>query len=937
MINPDYIQSSDLCKNPEIALVVNKLRILVDEDLCKNINKEETQTEDHKNYRNNKNIKKQKKKKFGKKGDKNTDHNKFQEICIKNFDLTIRKGEFIGIICDINYKNISLIQTMINNLVNGYGGEQITKNLNKVQDIILYGSLAYNDCSAWMQNQSIKDNILYFKEFEKKKYQDIIKILFLENEIDLLTEKDATIIDLDEPENNYSERLKAKIAIARALYADKDIYFFDNPLVHFDMTIRRKLLNNCFKEHLTKKTRILSINDLSDISCLKFFDRIIWVKGQEVIFQGSSIELEKFSLYYSLKNGSRMQNNEKSKEIYNLPYLNDKKTEDSSERSKMDSTKINSLIINRNVNALDDKTSLDCHKTSMHELESHKLKFPINHPKFVKLIDYFGGKAILVAILTGMFLWQVLKIYFDIFLINLGLVTNITLKEKMMNLFIFILISLASSSFMFLSLYLICKEILNFSKKLYKDMIDSLKKASLNIFYYMTPISEINRTIYNDVETLDESYFHICNLLFRFFSCLGVLLLSLICEKYSFTFILVLGFISHLKYKNFINNKTKSDILLNYSNTRIPKMIAEIQSGYKYIRILNAENNYKERFYRIIDEKSALLTFSNGIISSFSLLNDQIHLLLILLFLLLMLVRIENYDIRFTGLLLMYLLKFRIDYYVFISNLENCKNIIASISRCLNYTNLPKEKEILIDMNDNKSKSNDKKNMVNNKETKYSNNKINNSKNSPATQIKHPKKVKNIKISGGEIEFKNYSAQYRSQFSLCLNKINIKIKSGEKIGIIGKHDSGKYSIADSIFRVLEPIEGTIIINGADIKSIDLQNLRKNFAIIQGNREIFIDTVKNNIEPLGEFSQKNCEEVLKLLDFDFIEHANGVARIIETQDNLSVGQKQILQFARAILRVYCFNLLFYICKFIYNENFFYIIFNRKVKLLSMKKL
>ncbi len=90
---------------------------------------------------------------------------------------------------------------------------------------------------------------------------------------------------------------------------------------------------------------------------------------------------------------------------------------------------------------------------------------------------------------------------------------------------------------------------------------------------------------------------------------------------------------------------------------------------------------------------------------------------------------------------------------------------------------------------------------------------------------------KEIWPENGQIEFKNYSLKYKQELDNVLHDLNIKIMSGEKIGIVGRTGAGKTSLTLGLFRLLENTTGTIIIDDVDIKKIGLHNLRHKLTII----------------------------------------------------------------------------------------------------------
>uniref|UniRef100_A0A663N977 ABC transporter domain-containing protein n=1 Tax=Athene cunicularia TaxID=194338 RepID=A0A663N977_ATHCN len=156
----------------------------------------------------------------------------------------------------------------------------------------------------------------------------------------------------------------------------------------------------------------------------------------------------------------------------------------------------------------------------------------------------------------------------------------------------------------------------------------------------------------------------------------------------------------------------------------------------------------------------------------------------------------------------------------------------------------------------------------------------------------------------GIIEFINYKAQYGKDLGLALNDVSFQTQSKEKIGIVGRTGAGKSTLTNCLFRVLEGSEGKIIIDGIDISSIGLHDLRGNLNIIPQEPILFSGTLQSNLDPLGKHSDLELWEVLELCDLkDFVQSLPKklLHEISEGGENLSVGQRQLVCLARALLR------------------------------------
>ena len=163
----------------------------------------------------------------------------------------------------------------------------------------------------------------------------------------------------------------------------------------------------------------------------------------------------------------------------------------------------------------------------------------------------------------------------------------------------------------------------------------------------------------------------------------------------------------------------------------------------------------------------------------------------------------------------------------------------------------------------------------------------------------------------GEIRFENVSFSYDSKtLPNVLNGLTFQIKAGEKIGIVGRTGAGKSSIIQALFRMAEPSGGQIVIDGIDICKLSLYDLRSKIAIIPQEPMLFVGTLRSNLDPFNEYSDEEIWSALeqvqlkKDLKSDNDENNDGFGlekRIQKNGSNMSVGQKQLICLARAILK------------------------------------
>ena len=171
--------------------------------------------------------------------------------------------------------------------------------------------------------------------------------------------------------------------------------------------------------------------------------------------------------------------------------------------------------------------------------------------------------------------------------------------------------------------------------------------------------------------------------------------------------------------------------------------------------------------------------------------------------------------------------------------------------------------------------------------------------------LKNPKKPI-FKVKDGSVEFKNVGFSYvNDENKECLKNINLRIKSGETIGIIGGTGTGKSSLVNLIPRLYDATSGEVKVGGVNVKDYDIETLRNEVAVVLQKNVLFSGTIAENIRwGNKDASDEEVERVCKLAQADefvksFPEKYN--TYIEQGGTNVSGGQKQRLCIARALLK------------------------------------
>uniref|UniRef100_A0A8C1T266 Si:ch211-221f10.2 n=1 Tax=Cyprinus carpio TaxID=7962 RepID=A0A8C1T266_CYPCA len=156
----------------------------------------------------------------------------------------------------------------------------------------------------------------------------------------------------------------------------------------------------------------------------------------------------------------------------------------------------------------------------------------------------------------------------------------------------------------------------------------------------------------------------------------------------------------------------------------------------------------------------------------------------------------------------------------------------------------------------------------------------------------------------GRITFQNVEMRYRDDLPLVLKNLSFSVLPEETVGIVGRTGSGKSSLGVALFRLVELSRGSIIIDGVNIAHIGLEDLRSKLSVIPQEPVLFIGTVRSNLDPWDQYTDAQIWEALEKTHIkDMVSRLpNSLhSEVTDNGENFSVGERQLLCVARALLR------------------------------------
>lgn len=159
----------------------------------------------------------------------------------------------------------------------------------------------------------------------------------------------------------------------------------------------------------------------------------------------------------------------------------------------------------------------------------------------------------------------------------------------------------------------------------------------------------------------------------------------------------------------------------------------------------------------------------------------------------------------------------------------------------------------------------------------------------------------------GRIVFDRVSMKHSKEMdsSFALRNLSFDIRSGEKVGIVGRTGAGKSSLIQILFRMGSIVEGQIRIDDIDITTIGLNDLRSRISIIPQDPVLFSGTIRDNLDQFHQYTDEQIWNALEQVQLKTVvadQMTDGLqSNVAENGSNLSVGQKQLICLARAMMK------------------------------------
>lgn len=203
---------------------------------------------------------------------------------LSNMNIKIKKNSLVAVVGAVGSGKSTLLNLILGEVPIESG------------ELIVNGKLSYCSQESWLFESSVRDNIVFVEQFDKERYKTVIRVCALERDLSMFPNGDMTIVG--ERGVSLSGGQKARISLARAVYRQADIYLLDDPLSAVDTHVGKHIYENCIRDFLAGKIRILVTHQ---IQYLRSVQHLIVMSNSIVAAQGSYDELQKMGHFQFLQ------------------------------------------------------------------------------------------------------------------------------------------------------------------------------------------------------------------------------------------------------------------------------------------------------------------------------------------------------------------------------------------------------------------------------------------------------------------------------------------------------------------------------------------------------------------------------------------------------------------------------------------------------------
>ncbi|XP_074597278.1 ATP-binding cassette sub-family C member 4-like [Brevipalpus obovatus] len=771
-----------------------------------------------------------------------------KDPCLENINFTLKGGELLTVVGPVGSGKSSLLLSLLR--------ETPTKS----SEMNLKGIISYASQEPWIMNTTVRDNILFGLPYDEERYQEVISVTGLNRDLKILHYADMTMAG--ERGVALSGGQRARVGLARAIYHEADIYLLDDPLSAVDAAVAKRIFEKCIKQYLRSKIVILVTHQ---IHFLKNSDKIL------------ALDRGKGKLFANFKEFQTSGPDMKS--IFSKKEPDEKLNLPPSEMRRISTVSAKSRA--SIVSAILDNTLEDEHPTLA---EESRKSGSVTGKTYWLYFKSGAGVTLGLLVLGSNVLSQLMFSANDIWLASwTNQLSSISLLNKSdtgamalenhslfnidpldltSNMIIYTLLIIALFAATMARSTLFFHMCSRSSVRLHDSIFYQLLRAPMQVFEE-NPLGRILNRFSRDLGIVDEvlpltAFDQIMNVMVF----VGVLIVVAMVAWQMIVVAVLLIIVIIVLREIYIPTARSVKRIESAARSPVYSTITNTADGLATIRAFQMEYIFEKNFVQELNDHSATWMIFIYVSRSFGLWIDWITFVYMIATAIFIYISSDVIPAGSAGLALSQILMLTNTLQWTVRQSAEFESQMTSVERILEYTELPHEADLVSAVRPSQS---------------------------------WPRE--------GAIRFNRVFLQYPSSPIPSLVNININIKSGEKVGVVGRTGAGKSSLLSCLFRLVEP-SGVIEIDKIDIKDIGLEDLRRKISIIPQDPVIFAGTVRNNLDPFREHDDADIWTALGDVQLkQKITELEGQLEfeIREGGENFSVGQRQLICLARALLR------------------------------------
>ncbi|KAJ6886454.1 hypothetical protein NC651_026975 [Populus alba x Populus x berolinensis] len=766
---------------------------------------------------------------------------KAERHTLSNINLDVPIGSLVAVVGSTGEGKTSLVSAMLGEL-------PATSDAS----VVVRGTVAYVPQVSWIFNATVRDNILFGSPFDSARYEKAIDVTALQHDLDLLPGGDLT--EIGERGVNISGGQKQRVSMARAVYSNSDVYIFDDPLSALDAHVGRQVFDKCIKGELSRKTRILVTNQLHFLSQV---DRIILVHEGTVKEEGTFEDLSNHGMLFQklMENAGKMEEYEEQE--------NNEIVDNKTSSKQVANGVMNNLP--KNVSG----TKKPKEGKSVLIKQEERETGVVNLKVLTRYKNALGGAWVVMVLFMCYLMTEVLRVSSSTWLSNWTDQGTSKRHGPLYYNLIYSFLSIGQVSVTLLNSYWLITSSLYAAKRLHDAMLNSILRAPM-VFFHTNPLGRIINRFAKDLGDIDRNVAIFVNMfmgqisqLLSTFVLIGIVSTM---SLWAIMPLLVLFYGAYLYYQSTAREVKRLD-----SITRSPvyAQFGEALNGLSTIRAYKAYDRMASINGKSMDNNVRYTLVNMGANRWLAIRLETLGGIMIWFtatFAVMQNGRADNQQAFAStmGLLLSYALNITSLLTAVLRLASLAENSLNSVERVGTYIELPSEAPLVIESN----------------------------RPPPGWP------------SSGAIKFEDVVLRYRPELPPVLHGLSFTIFPSDKVGIVGRTGAGKSSMLNALFRIVELERGRILIDDCDIAKFGLMDLRKVLGIIPQSPVLFSGTVRFNLDPFSEHNDADLWEALERAHLKDVIRRNSLgldSEVTEAGDNFSVGQRQLLSLARALLR------------------------------------